>query len=256
VIGYNYTFFICALLMAASLGLSLLLKCEAPERTERFRITLRKVVTPEVVLPTLVMFFQIVAFSSINSFIAIFGGLCDVEDIGLFFTANALCLLFVRPVSGRIADRYGVDKTVIPGFVLFIGALMIISFSRSLPMFVLAGAVTAIGFGISEPLLQTMNMQLVPKERRGAAGNTNYMGIDFGFLIGPTIAGAVISFVEGSTGSEIQGIAVMYRVMAIPVLVAIILFALIRKKLRARIKAMQNAQNAELLTFAENTAEQ
>ncbi|NLO49454.1 MAG: MFS transporter [Clostridiales bacterium] len=238
-IGYSNTFFICASLMAASFALTFMLKNDTPQVSGRFRINLKQALAPEVLLPTLVMFFQIIAFSGINSFIAIFGEKCGVEDIGLFFTANALTLLLVRPVSGRIADRYGIDKTIIPGFILFIGALIFISFSRTLPMFILAGVVTAIGFGISEPLLQAMNMQLVPKARRGAAGNTNYLGIDFGFLIGPTLAGAVISVVENSTGSEIQGIAVMYRVMIIPVIVALVIFARNRKKLRERIRALR-----------------
>ncbi len=243
-LGYNNTFFICAILMASSFALTFMLKSDTPASNGRFRISFRQIVTPEVLLPTLVMFFQIIAFSGINSFMAIFGDLCKVEDIGLFFTANALCLIFVRPISGRIADRYGIDKTVIPGYIVFIIALVLISFSRTLPMFILAGAVTAIGYGISEPIMQAINMQLVPKERRGAAGNTNYMGIDLGFLIGPTIAGTIISTVEKSTGSEIQGIAVMYRVMTIPVIVAALIFARNRKKLREKIKAVREQQES------------
>jgi MFS family permease len=243
-IGYNNTFFICAAVMASCLVLSLFLKAEAPAKTRHFVVRINQVITPEVILPTLVVFFQIIAFSGINSFIAIYGGLCGVEDIGLYFTANALCLIFIRPLSGRIADKYGLDKTIIPGLLIFICALMVISISRTLPMFMLSGVICAVGYGISEPVLQSMNMQLVPKERRGAAGNTNFMGIDVGFLIGPTIAGAIISAVQTSTGSQVQGIAVMYRVMALPVVVSIIIFAVSRKKLLANIKALKEAQEA------------
>lgn len=235
VIGYNPTFFICAALITVCLLLSLKLKSEMPVRAERFRISLRQIIAPEVLLPTLVLFFQILAYSGISSFMAIYGGLNGVEDIGLFFTANAVCMIVIRPVSGRIADKYGLDKTVLPGFVVFIAALVMISFSRTLPMFLLSGAVTALGFGITEPIIQTLNMQLVPKERRGAAGNTNFMGIDIGFLLGPTLAGLVISTVQNATGSEILGFSTMYRVMAVPAIVAMVIFGLSRKKLMARI---------------------
>jgi MFS family permease len=238
-IGYNFTFFICAMLLFSCFLLSLKLKGDVPVRGERFRITLKQVIAPEVLLPTLVLFFQIVAYSSINAFIAIFGGLNGVEDIGLFFTASAVCLIVVRPFSGRFADKYGIDKSVIPGFLIFIAALVYISFCRSLPMFLLAGVITALGFGISEPIIQAMNMQLVPKERRGAAGNTNFVGIDCGFLIGPTLAGAVITTVQNSTGDVIVGYTAMYRVMTIPVILALIIFVVTRKKLLARIKAQQ-----------------
>jgi MFS family permease len=244
IIGYNKTFFICAALMASCMVLSLMLKSETPGRNGRFKISLNQIVAPEIILPTIVLFFVILGFSSINSFLAIFGDLNGVEDIGLFFTANAVCLIFIRPVGGRIADKYGNDKIIIPGLVIFMIALVLISVSRTLPMFLLAGVVSAVGFGTSEPILQAMNMQLVPKERRGAAGNTNFMGIDIGFLIGPTIAGYIAYTVQKMTGSEIQGISVMYRFMVIPVVISLILFIAIRKSLLAKIKAVQNTRES------------
>lgn len=238
-IGYNNTFFICTGLMAICFLLSLRVRADAPVRMGRFKLGINQIITPEAILPTLVLFFQIVTFSSIHAFIAIFGGLVGVVDIGLYFTANAICLIFIRPFSGRIADKYGLDKLIIPGLIIFALALVLTSFSRTLPMFMLAGVVTALGFGISMPLIQTMNMQLVPKERRGAAGNTNYMGIDIGFLIGPTIAGFIITSVQKATGDELLGFSIMYRVMVLPTVVALVLFLLTRKKLVARIKAVQ-----------------
>lgn len=240
VIGYNNVFFISAALMVSCFMLSLQLKSEVPAGRARFRISLKQMIAPEVLIPTMVIFLQVLAHSSINAFIAIFGGLCDVDDIGLFFTASAVCLIVIRPLSGRIADRYGLDKTVIPGLLIFMASFLLISFSRSLPMFLLAGAVSALGYGISEPIIQTMNMQLVPKERRGAAGNTNFMGIDLGLLIGPTLAGLIITNVQSSTGNELLGYTVMYKVMIIPVIASVILFAVFRKKLRCRISALQD----------------
>ncbi len=245
IIGYNATFFISAILMLLAFVLSFQLRADDPERTGGFRISLRQIIAPEVLLPTLVMFFMIFAFSGINSFIAIYGELSGVKDIGLYFTASAIAMIVIRPISGRIADKYGHDKSVIPGLVIFIGALALISFSRSLPMFILAGVVTALGFGASQPIIQTMNMQLVPKARRGAAGNTNFIGVDLAFLIGPTIAGLVITNVHNSTGNEILGFTTMFRVMIAPVIIAMVIFWFSRKKLLARIKAQQEQREVE-----------
>ncbi|NLA86023.1 MAG: MFS transporter, partial [Clostridiales bacterium] len=235
------TFFICAALMLLSFILSLQLKSEAVDRTQPFKISLNKIVAPEVLLPTLVIFFIAFAYSGINSFIAIYGELSGVKEIGLYFTASAVCMIFIRPVSGKIADKYGHDKSVIPGLIILIAAFVLISFSRSLPMFILAGAVTAFGFGSSQPIIQTMIMQLVPKARRGAAGNTNFIGIDCTFLIGPTVAGIVITAVQKSSGSEITAYSTMFRLMVIPVLFAMGIFWVYRKKLLSRIKAHQEA---------------
>jgi MFS family permease len=241
IIGYNNTFFICTGLMATCFFLSLRVRSEEPTRAARFKISLNQIIAPEAILPTIVILFQIISFSSINAFIAIYGGLTGVTDIGLYFMANALCLVFIRPLSGRFADKFGLDKLIIPGLFIFIGALILTSFCRTLPMFIVAGAVTALGFGLSEPMIQTMNMQLVPRERRGAAGNTNYMGIDVGMLIGPMLAGFVITNVKQATGNELLGFSTMYRVMVIPTIIAIVIFLLNRKKLLARVKAQHSA---------------
>lgn len=238
-IGYNATFFICAALLLLSFILSFQLKADTPDRTERFKISLNKIIAPEVLLPTLVIFFLAFAHSGINSFIAIFGELNGVKEIGLYFTASAICMIFIRPISGRIADKYGHDKSVIPGLFLFIVALILISFSNSLPMFILAGAITAFGYGSSQPIIQTMIMQLVPKERRGAAGNTNFIGIDCAFLIGPTVAGFIITSIENNTGNEVLGFSMMFRIMVIPVIIAMVIFWFRRKKLLAKIRTQQ-----------------
>jgi MFS family permease len=237
-IGYSDTFLISTALMAVCFGLSLRIRADIPERAGRFKISLNQIVAPEVILPTLVIFLQMISFSSLNSFIAIYGGLTDVADIGLYFTASAVCLILIRPFSGRIADRFGLDKLIIPGLFIFAGALVLTSFCNTLPMFILTGAVTALGYGISEPMIQTMNMQLVPKERRGAAGNTNFLGVDVGMLIGPSIAGFIITGVQKTTGDELLGYRVMYRAMVLPVVAAVVLFMLNRKKLLTRIKAL------------------
>lgn len=240
-ISYNAVFFISAGLMLVSFLLSFLLKAENPERAHRLRISFYQIIAPEVLLPTLVIFFLAFAYSGISSFIAIFGTLSGVKEIGLFFTASAICMIFIRPVSGRIADSYGHDKSIIPGIVILIAAFVLISFSRTLPLFILAGVITALGFGSSQPLLQTMIMQLVPKERRGAAGNTNFIGFDCAFLIGPSVAGAVITTVHHSTGNEILGFSTMFRVMIIPIVIAFAIFWFNRKKLLARIKAQKES---------------
>jgi MFS family permease len=242
IIGYNKTFLICAGFMALGLLLSFFLKGEEPDRTARFNISLKQIFTPEAFIPTIVIFFQVLAFSSINSFIAIYGDLCDVEEVGLFFTANAISMIFIRPFSGKIADKLGMDKTILPGLIIFIAALLCISFSRSLPMFIISGIIAAVGFGSSEPVLQALNLQLVPKERRGAASNTNFIGIDVGFLLGPTIAGSIITALNKSTGSELTAMSTMYRIMIIPAAIAVVIFFIKGKKLMAKVKEMQKAQ--------------
>lgn len=231
--GYSAVFLISAGATCLVLVLSLRLKTEAPAPNQRFTISLDNIIATEVIIPTIIMFFLAGAFSCINSFILIYGGAIGIEEIGLFFTAYAVCLLFTRPVSGRISERYGVSATIIPGMLIFALSFVVISFSRSLPMFIFAGAVSACGYGICQPSIQTLCMKLVPSERRGVAGNTNYIGVDAGYLITPSIAGFIVSMVQDKGGTEVNGYAAMYRFMTIPIVIAFAVFLWNRKHLAA-----------------------
>ncbi len=233
--GYNTTFFVVAGLLGLCLLLTLQLKSNAPAKKSPFRIQLDRVIVPEVLIPAILTFFIALAYSSITYFIVIYGGLRGVDDIGLYFTVYAVCLLVSRPISGRIADKYGIDKTIIPGILLFAVSFVLISFSETLTMFLIAGAVSAFGYGICIPMIMTLCMQLSPQNKRGAASNTNFIGMDSGYLIGPVIAGFVITGVENATGSEAAGYAMMYRVMIISILTALVIFLLTKKKLLVRL---------------------
>ncbi len=235
VLGYNLSFFIGAAMMGLSLILCLRIDTREPERTEPFRIRLNNIVASEVVTPAVLMFFLGGAYACLNAFIVIYGGLRGVEDIGLYFTAYAVCLLVSRPFSGRIADKYGLDKTLIPGMIIFALSFILVSFADSLPMFLLSGAVSAFGYGIIQPSVQTLCMQVVPRERRGVAGNTNYIGVDLGFLLTPTLAGLLVTSVATGTGSKLAGYVTMFRLLVIPVLIGLAIFIAKRKTLLGKI---------------------
>lgn len=236
IFGYNTTFFICAIIMSASLILALRLKITDPDRKERFKISYKSIVAPEVIIPAIIMLLLSGAYSCLNSFIVIYAGLSKVSSIGLFFTVYAISVLFTRPFSGRIADKYGLDKILIPSMLMFALSFLIISLSHSLTMFLISAVISAFGFGICQPAVQTLTMRLVSKERRGIAGNTQYIGVDTGFLITPALAGAIVTFVQNDTGNKILGYEVMYRVMIIPILFALGIFLLKRKELMQKLK--------------------
>ncbi|WP_141504692.1 MFS transporter [Paenibacillus luteus] len=229
--GYSATFIIGAVIMLAVLLMALRLKTDVPDKSAGFKISLNNIIAVEVVVPSVIMFFLAGAYSCINSFILIYGKANGVKEIGLFFTAYAVCVLFSRPFSGRIADKYGLSTMLVPGIFIFALSFILISFARSLPMFLLAGAVSAFGYGICQPIIQTMCMKLVDKERRGIAGNTSYIGVDLGYLLTPTIAGAIVTYVQSRGGSPVEGYSIMFQTMTIPIIAAFVVFMMTRKRL-------------------------
>lgn len=234
--GYQTTFFIGALIMTIAMLLPLLLKSELPPRNSSFHIRCSDIIAKEVLIVAVIMFFLSGAYSCVNYFIVLYGQAAGVKEIGLFFTSYSIFLFISRPFSGRIADKYGVDKILIPGIIIFALSFLLLSFSQTLPMFILTGAVLAFGFGICQPTIQTLCIQLVPVERRGVAGNTAFIGTDIGYLIAPFIAGIIVTLIQNRGGTDVSAYAIMYRWMMIPIIVAFFLFMWKRKEILMKIK--------------------
>ena len=142
------------------------------------------------------------------------------EKIGLFFTVYAVTLLFSRPLIGKLTDRYGYVKVLLPAMVCFAASFFIISISDVIWKLLLAAFINAFGFGASQPAVQALCMKLVPKEKRGAGSCTSYLGNDGGNLAGPLIAGTLI---------ESYGYATMWRVMLLPIVISMGIVIVCRK---------------------------
>jgi len=231
--GYMGVFVLGVILTGSCVTMTLLIKSEQKEPKTRFRISIRNFIAAEALVPTVMIFFLAGAQACIQTFILIYGEISDVGQIGLFFTAYAICLLVSRPVSGKLADRFGMDKVLIPAISLFALAFIVISFSRTLPMFLLSGVLASFGYGICQPLLQTLCMKMVPKERRGVASNTSFMGIDIGFFLLPIIGGWIITLFNSFSDNILMSYSIMFRVMIVPVAFSLIVFFVNRKKMRS-----------------------
>ncbi len=220
--GFSATFLINTGVMLLAVLFALQIKLPF-KRTKQFRINLHNIVAKEALLPALLMFCLMTAFFVVNAFLIVYAAEQGVTaGIGLFFTVSAVTMVFSRPYVGRLTDRYGLVKVLIPALLSDVVAFFIISGAHTLWMFLVAALISAFGFGACQPALQTLAMKSVPNERRGAASSTNFIGVDLGTLTGPVVAGVI---------AQSFGYAVMWRVMVIPMLVAMLLVYLFRARI-------------------------
>jgi MFS family permease len=238
-IGYMYTFFVLAGLLLLSIVLTFGLHAGEPDRSEGFRITLDRIFVPTLWTPVLLIILNCFGGAAISNFIILFGELRGIADVGLYFTANAIAVVIARVVCSKLADKYGMDKIMIPGFIIYIISFVITGAATSLNMFLVAGIVQAFGFGVTGPLLMAMCMQLVPKSRYGAASNSSTLGSDVGLLVGGALAGFLVSGFQSITGSAVSGYSTMFYCMMIPCAAALVIFVLIRKKLLQLLATMK-----------------
>ena len=223
VFGYRITFFIGAAVMVLAGVLALNVKVPKTEK-KKFTFSVKNIFAVEAILPAVMMMLLACAYACVSSFLIIYatGKGIDQTSTGLYFTIYALMMLVSRPLVGKLTDRYGLVKTFLPALACYALAFVIISFAGSLPALLLAAAVSAFGYGTCQPAVQTLCMKCVPKERRGAASSTNYIGDDLGNMIGPILSGAFVTAF---------GYTAMWRLMILPVAIVAALVIIFRKKI-------------------------
>ena len=221
-LGYDATFCIAAALMLASSFAAFLVK--EPERERRpFKLSPSNVFAKSTLLPAFIAMLLAIGFGNVMSFMALYGVECGIgNDIGLFFTVNALLMLLSRPLMGSLADKHGLVKVLVPSLICYVATFLIIGAASTLPVLLVAAVLLAFGYGAAGPMIQTYCMKCVPPDRRGVGSSAYYIGVDIGNLIGPVVAGGIVGEV---------GYRPMWDLMVIPVIVAFALVLAFRKRI-------------------------
>ncbi|MUG21625.1 MFS transporter [Paenibacillus macerans] len=146
-----------------------------------------------------------ITYSGLLSFIALYGEFVHLSQVGLFFLFNAITIVIIRPISGRIFDSRGHAAVLLPAAVSVIASMVILSFTTSLGMLILSALLYGLGFGAIQPTLQAWMIRSSSPEQYGAANSMFYNSTDFGVAIGSVILGAIASASD---------YAVMYRYSA------------------------------------------
>jgi MFS family permease len=224
-IGYQNTFFSTFAAMAL-IGVLVFLFVKPVNDTGggriKFNLSINNIIAKEALLPTGLIFISSMVFFVISTFLILFAKERNIERIGLFFTVYSITLLFSRPFTGRLTDKIGAVKVLIPAIVCFASSFVLISFSTALWMFLLAAFIQGFGYGAVLPQLQALVIKSVTKERRSVASCTSYIGNDLGTFAGPILGGFVATR---------AGYAQMWLIMVIPILLALGIVIIFRYKI-------------------------
>lgn len=189
---------------------------EPPRERLPYEFRLSRMFAREAVGKAAALMLLAMAFSCMTAYVVLYGYERDVRDMGLFFTVYALCLLATRPLFGNLADRIGSPRMLLVGIVFFSASYMLLAAAHDLAGFLAAAVVGSAGFGCCAPLLQSLALASVPDERRGAASNTAFTGLDLGCMLGPVIGGAVTEALIPLMGGQAAAYSCMWLVMLVP----------------------------------------
>jgi MFS family permease len=114
-----------------------------------------------------------------------------VSNPGIFFIFLAMTLILGRTLGGKILDIYDRKRVLIPCLALIIVSLGILTFSTSLPMFILVAVLLGTGWALLYPSLFVLTIEKAGFAR-GPAMSTFSGLADLGVGIGPMIMGVII----------------------------------------------------------------
>lgn len=219
-IGYQATYLIAAALLSASI-LSISRVKEEPRPRPPYQLRLGRMFAREAVDKAVVLALFATAFGGTTSYLVLYATKLGIQNIGAYFIVYAVCLLATRPLFGNLADHVGAQRVLLPGVLCFAASYVMLANITDFWGLMAVAAVASAGFGACVPLVQSLGMASVPGDRRGAASNTTYTGMDIGSLLGPFVAGAAIEALTPGAGSLLAAYAQMWYVMIIPMAVAL-----------------------------------
>ncbi len=117
--------------------------------------------------------------------------------LGLIFAMMALINLATIIPSGAWADRFGRKRVIVPSALLAAGALGLFAVTDSLPVFLIAAVLLALGTGISGPAPAAYAADVIPAQARGMGMGLFRTYSDIGFVVGPLLLGWIADATGG-----------------------------------------------------------
>ena len=225
--GFSIFFLACAVSSACSLLLSFGVKERSMVKTLNQSTLLRSafVIEWKIVVPAIASFMQMFIFGALIAFVPLYALQRGVTNPGVFFTASAIVIIIGRVFGGKILDTYDKEKIVLSFIVVSAVSLILLSFSRTLPMFVLVGLLSGAGAAFFQPACTAYAFEYAGSTS-GAAVATYQAFMDLGMALGPVIMGLII---------PLTGYPVMFLTLAFICLVDYVYFQFyVRKGHNAR----------------------
>lgn len=117
---------------------------------------------------------------------------------GIWFAAYAACILASRPIAGPISDKISRRAVIIPGLILNLLGIVLLAFSTSPTLLVVAAIIGGFGTGAAQPALMTLSVDQSSAAQRGQSLAQFQFFYDLGIGIGSLAMGALLDWVDQS----------------------------------------------------------
>jgi MFS family permease len=141
--------------------------------------------------PSIISFFFHFIWGALTTFFPLYAINLGVDNPGFFFTTIAIMLILGRTFGGRMLDLYSRERVLLPCLITFIISMVILAFSKTLPLFIIVAAIWGIGHAFFYPSLVVYVLDRVGSSLGPAMGTFTAIS-DLGMCLGPVIMGIII----------------------------------------------------------------
>jgi predicted MFS family arabinose efflux permease len=195
-VGFAAYFGCAAGFSALSLLFTLLLddaRGDHPPAVERPRASawLRLVLLPELRIVYLTTFLFGIGISALYTFLAPYAVAAGRGEVGGFFFAYAMSAIVTRVVGGRLPERIGPRRVLVPALLAYAVGLACTPLTGTPGPLLALGALCGAGHGYAFPILNVLAVARTPAHVRGAVVSLYTAMIDLGQTAGAPLLGAI-----------------------------------------------------------------
>ncbi|MFZ3578884.1 MFS transporter [Virgibacillus sp. DJP39] len=216
IISFKSLFLICAALGFMAFLLSSKIRYKTVENSPNKSVTVKfDIFEKTAIQPSLLLFFITVTFGGIASFLPLYATQKGIPGIESYFLVFAIFLMVSRTFAGKIYDAKGHIYVFLPGALLILGSMLLLSWLPSTTVMLIAGGMYGLGFGSVQPALQAWAVDKAADNRKGMANATFFSFFDLGVGVGAITFGQLAFMYDYS---------VIYATSAGSVMLSIILY--------------------------------
>ncbi len=175
----------------------------------------------KIIAPGMMSFLCNFIWGALIAFLPLHAIQCGIANPGYFFSASGVMLVACRSLGGRLLDNWSKEKIILTFMSVSMIAMVILSFSGSLFMFILLGLLWGSGSAFFFPATMAYALDHAGSSGGTAVGTLRVL-TDFGLALGPIAMGIIIPF---------TGYRTMFLCLALIYLINLAYFQLyLRKK--------------------------
>lgn len=176
---------LCSLFITLKLGKREVIPLEPPS------FKLKTILTREALPPSLIAFMLNIIWGTLTAFLPLHALRHGVSNPGIFFIFLAITLVLGRILGGKILDIYDRKKVIVPCLTAIFISMVILTFSTTLPMFILVAVILGTGWALLYPSLLIYAIENAGSAKGPAMATFTALG-DLGAGIGPMIMGIIL----------------------------------------------------------------